>query len=390
MKLITPAELRKSKEKTKLDDDSLVVCAMATNAKASDDEQSRVIDFTISSETADSYRDVVSADGWNLERFLKNPVVLWAHIKSQLPVGKASNIRTDGDTLKAAAEFASRDIYEFADDVFKMLKAGFLNAVSVGFIPLEWTWDDERGGYNFIKNELFEFSVVPVPANPDALANAIESGEDLGPIREWCERTLDAWRPDGHTAIWVPRNHVEDIHKLVNGSAAMISFTGDQPDITSWSVTSTGNPSADVVDNTSTGGDYHEFWSPSAPVDLSKGEEFKLPENWMYRTHQTDPEVPRILGELSEKIEALEKQIETLTEKAQKVDPPDAPEDDELELDAITEMLLPAVEEILRKRVASEDDDLGFEFDPDVLRSVVEADAAKAIQNRTGKLPKEV
>ena len=48
-----------------------------------------------------------------------------------------------------------------------------LNAVSVGFIPLEWT--ETKDGYDITKWELLEFSAVAVPANQDAIAEAVKS-----------------------------------------------------------------------------------------------------------------------------------------------------------------------------------------------------------------------
>jgi hypothetical protein len=53
-----------------------------------------------------------------------------------------------------------------------------LNAVSVGFIPLEWI--ETENGYDILKWELLEFSAVAVPANQDAIAEAVKSfGEDF-------------------------------------------------------------------------------------------------------------------------------------------------------------------------------------------------------------------
>jgi hypothetical protein len=51
-----------------------------------------------------------------------------------------------------------------------------LNAVSVGFIPIEWT--ETKDGYDITKWELLEFSAVAVPANQDAIAEAVKSFGD--------------------------------------------------------------------------------------------------------------------------------------------------------------------------------------------------------------------
>ncbi len=191
--------------------DAVLLKAIDTVITESDEE--RVLNFRISTETPDSYNDVIKADGWDLERFEKNPVVLWAHSHYQPPVGQALSIGVDGDALVASAKFADAETYAFADTVYRLLQKKYLRATSVGFFPKEWTFDEDRGGYNFIANELFEFSIVPVPANPDALALAVKDGIDCKPLKEWAEKTLDMWAPEDSVALWVPRAQIEAIYK---------------------------------------------------------------------------------------------------------------------------------------------------------------------------------
>ena len=193
------------------------VLLKAVDTEVTESEEERVLNFRISTETPDSYDDVIKADGWDLERFKKNPVVLWAHDHRQPPVGQALDIGVEGADLVASAKFADAETYAFADTVYRLLKGKFLRATSVGFFPQEWTYDEDRGGFNFIKQELFEFSVVPVPANPDALSMALKAGEiDIAPLKEWAEKTLDMWKPDESVALWIPRSQIEDIHKSLN------------------------------------------------------------------------------------------------------------------------------------------------------------------------------
>ena len=44
-------------------------------------EGERQIKFVISTEAVDRVNDSIAADGWELANFLKNPVVLWAHMR---------------------------------------------------------------------------------------------------------------------------------------------------------------------------------------------------------------------------------------------------------------------------------------------------------------------
>ena len=130
------------------------------------------LDFTISTASVDRMGDTIAVDGWKLDRFLKNPVVLWAHDSGELPVGKASNVRIDGGALKASVEFTPPGVVSRNDQILELYKGGFLNATSVGFLPIKWNFAEDparKMGIDFIEQELLEFSLVPIPANPDAL-----------------------------------------------------------------------------------------------------------------------------------------------------------------------------------------------------------------------------
>ena len=105
-------------------------------------------------------------------------------------------------------EFMPADISPFADSIYRMVKAGFVKAVSVGFIPLEYSFVNESDrpfGIDFKKQELLEISVCPVPCNPNALQEAKSAGIDTGPLREWASKLLD----DG-AQVLVPRHLLEE------------------------------------------------------------------------------------------------------------------------------------------------------------------------------------
>ncbi len=130
----------------------------------------RKMSFTISTAAVDRDGDTIDPKGWDLGSYTKNPVVLWAHDYSGLPVGKAVNIKSTEHGLQADVEFLPQGLDQFADKIHDMCKAGFLNATSVGFRGMEYDEAQGRKGYDFKKQELLEFSIVPVPCNPEALA----------------------------------------------------------------------------------------------------------------------------------------------------------------------------------------------------------------------------
>ncbi|MHC4735802.1 MAG: HK97 family phage prohead protease [Planctomycetota bacterium] len=135
---------------------------------------SRTIRFVGTKETEDRTGDIIEVDGWELSNFTKNPVFLWDHNPGEGPIGKVKQIIREGNALLFDVEFASKAVSEFADQVFKLFEAGFLNAVSVGFIPKEFEPiiedDGFMSGIRFTKQELLELSAVSIPAHQDALA----------------------------------------------------------------------------------------------------------------------------------------------------------------------------------------------------------------------------
>lgn len=160
----------------------LVRTTLAVETKAAEGE--RALEFVISTPSVDRMGDTIAVDGWKLDSYKQNPVVLWAHDGTTLPIARATNIWTEGGSLRARAEFAPAELSPLGDKVLRYYQAGFLNAVSVGFMPLKWDFaksKDRPFGLDFQEQELLEFSAVSVPANGEALAQrvAVEADDEL-------------------------------------------------------------------------------------------------------------------------------------------------------------------------------------------------------------------
>ena len=171
------------------------------------------IPFTISTSSVDRDGDVISQDGWELDEYMKNPVILWAHDTSTPPVAKSSMVYVDPATssLKSIAEFPAKDLYPFGNMVGRMYLHGFLRGASVGFLPVDYELDQKREGLmptNFTRQRLLEWSAVPVPSNPEGLAQARGFGIDTAPMVSWAEKILD-----GEGRLMVPRDIVEKCWK---------------------------------------------------------------------------------------------------------------------------------------------------------------------------------
>lgn len=153
-------------------------------AKTEVDDDERTVTAVISTSAVDREKEVLLPKGADYEQYLKNPVVLWAHDYRGMPIARALWIKSGRKNITAKAQFAKT---EMADEIYELFKGGYLNAFSVGFLPAEDgshpptpdevkknpEWAEAKRIYD--KWELLEFSAVPVPANPEALATAVKS-----------------------------------------------------------------------------------------------------------------------------------------------------------------------------------------------------------------------
>ena len=125
----------------------------------------------------DRHGDVILPEGWRLEAYRRNPVVLWAHDYRRPAIGRAAAVWQEGDALLAQVEFAPT---EFAGEVAALYRQGYQQGVSVGFRPIrfEERRDARSGaflGIRFLEQELLEISAAPVPANGRALRRGAAS-----------------------------------------------------------------------------------------------------------------------------------------------------------------------------------------------------------------------
>jgi HK97 family phage prohead protease len=165
-------------------------------------DKQRTATFVFSDGSVDREGDMISPSGWALTDFRRNPVAQYGHDSRSLPIGRAQNVRVQGNQLIGDIKFAPPEIYRFADQCFRMIGEGYLNAVSVGFMPLEWSFSRDparRGGIDFSKQALREISVVNIPAHQSALlvgaaAGSAQQRQDRAADRARRQRALDQMR----------------------------------------------------------------------------------------------------------------------------------------------------------------------------------------------------
>lgn len=134
---------------------------------------------------------VIPAGLRNRDDFMMNPVVLWAHNRTQFPpIGACEWIDVQPRRVVAETRFAQG--VPFAEDIFHLYEQGVLRGWSIGFIPLKATRlpaPNGRSGLWVAEWDLMEYSAVPIPENPQALTMAIQKGLVRDPsLCEWLSR----------------------------------------------------------------------------------------------------------------------------------------------------------------------------------------------------------
>ena len=116
---------------------------------------------------------IITPSGWDFAHYDRNPVVLWQHDDSAMPVARMVD-RTIGD-----AEIVARIAIDMDDPEGQRLhgkiKRGYVNATSVRWLPRETEvrqvgeGKEKRDVLVFLRQEMLETSFVSIPADPGAM-----------------------------------------------------------------------------------------------------------------------------------------------------------------------------------------------------------------------------
>lgn len=147
---------------------TIITKALLIGSKA-DATGRKIYTFKASTAATDRQGEIVTADGWKIDNFRANPVILDSHnygtVRSIL--GKAVETRTPADGPEVDIVFAPTPEGLCAE---QLVEGGFLNTVSVGFQSLKREPGATRGEpLRHTEKDLLEVSMVPVPANPEAV-----------------------------------------------------------------------------------------------------------------------------------------------------------------------------------------------------------------------------
>lgn len=133
----------------------------------------------------DSYNDVILRGAFAESVKERMPKMLWQH-DSRKPCGVWKSAAETDQGLYVRGEILDTTL---GNDVYKMLKAGAISDMSIGYSTVESSMDHESGVRTLKKIDLWEVSLVTFPANDRANITMVKAAmEDIDAACELLEQ----------------------------------------------------------------------------------------------------------------------------------------------------------------------------------------------------------
>ncbi len=172
--------------------------------------------FVVSTARSDRYCDNVIPKGClsTLKDYQANPVVFFGHKSDELPIGTSLDLQRQRGV--SVDDMADKGICKFhlktqeSEDVCKLVEADELRCASIGFMPilaevLEPATKALAGSpdevalldftpwvaFRFLEWSIYEWSIVPVPANPDCISMRLSRGFGGKPLSDKVAKALE-------------------------------------------------------------------------------------------------------------------------------------------------------------------------------------------------------
>lgn len=143
------------------------------------DDDTREITGLATTPEPDRMGDIVDPLG---AKFAPELPLLWQH-RHDSPVGKTVFGKPTKQGIPFKASIAKIEepgaLKDMVDMAWQSVKAQLVRGVSIGFRPLEYAFMDS-GGIRFNEVEIFELSLVTIPANVSATIQTIKAMDTAG------------------------------------------------------------------------------------------------------------------------------------------------------------------------------------------------------------------
>lgn len=164
----------------------------------------------------DSYGDIIPTSSWTemaLARFKNNPIILLNHDKN-MPIGKA---------LSNEIKVTEKGLYmviaiDKTVHVAGQIKKGILKTFSIGFILKDYNYNQPLDAWILTNIELYEVSVVTIPANETAVFDYLKSLNNNEKMKEKDEKTA----LDKFLDFFAPKQVVKSQDEILTGVATEV------------------------------------------------------------------------------------------------------------------------------------------------------------------------
>lgn len=130
---------------------------------------------------ADSYGDVIDPGAFRKSIAKRMPKMLWQHRMDE-PIGAWQEVTEDDKGLRMRGRLALK--VQRGVEAYELVKAGAIDGLSIGFRTAGYRMDGETRVLTEV--DLYEVSMVTVPANARAKITAVKTVRDLeGALSDW-------------------------------------------------------------------------------------------------------------------------------------------------------------------------------------------------------------
>jgi len=153
-------------------EDKFLLSATLIEVKGNNAEEGIFEGYASTFGNIDHTNDIVAKGAFLESLNGREPKVLWQH-RMDKPVGKLLEAREDDKGLYVRVKLALGTT--LGKDAYEYMKAGIIDRLSIGYSVKEAEYDNTTGTRTIKKLELYEFSLVTIPANDKAEVTSLKS-----------------------------------------------------------------------------------------------------------------------------------------------------------------------------------------------------------------------
>lgn len=146
-----------------------IVRAYSTLTIKAMSEAEGIFEGIASTPQTDRYGDIVVPEG---AKYTLPIPLLWQHCPDD-PIGFVDEVKTTSTEIKVRGRVLL-GVTDEIDKYWKLIKAGLVRGLSIGFMPIEFSQIEGSWAYKFLEWDWLELSAVTIPANADATMIAVK------------------------------------------------------------------------------------------------------------------------------------------------------------------------------------------------------------------------